>query len=274
MLSGHQLESEKAYRRCSNLRVERGQIAAVVPELVEDHGEGQHGMEAEEEERESNRPNDRLAGEAPDATCTHDDWKQVHEHDQQREDQHQRPLKQGQFVGVWQIKFGVDDHAAKPREQGASNQNHDQTHNHAEFDALLDLWGLESQQGHASAKGQAEHQGDVEAGQSASSNASHPVAEWKVRTQHKLEGFEEHGVVDGPDHVSADDFHVHPDQGHRGSDLECEDLPLLPEVLQVQRASVTTRVGDVRLCFHVSGHVSTPSPASVLGPNPCPASNR
>jgi hypothetical protein len=55
-----------------------------------------------------------------------------------------------------------------------------QAHNHAEFDALLDLGGLEGQQGHASAKGQAEHQGHVEAGQSAATNAGHPIAEWKV----------------------------------------------------------------------------------------------
>ena len=82
-------------------------------------------------------------------------------------------------------------------------------------------------------------------------------------------------MVDGTNNVGGDHFEVHADEGHRGDNLQGKDLPLASQILQMKGAWLGSTVKvDVRLKTDFACHLSTPSPASVPGTNPCPASSQ
>ena len=158
-------------------------------------------MDAEEQQGEADGPGDGTARKAPNATGSHDDWKEIDEENQQRHDHQQRPLKRLEFIVGWETQVEGKQHTGEPRQHQSSNQQNDQANDEAEFDPLLNFRRLEGDERHDAAETQSQHQGHEESGHAGSPLAGQPVAQRKLVRDEQFDGVKENGVVDGTHNI-------------------------------------------------------------------------
>ena len=158
-------------------------------------------MDAEEQEREPDGPRNGSAGQAPNATCPHDNGKEVNEQNEQGHDHQQRPLKGLQLVVGGESKVKGKQHASEPGQHQTPNQEHDEADDEAEFDALLHLGRLERNERHHTTQAQTQHERDEESGHACSAFTGQPVAQRELVRNEQLDGIEEDGVVNRADDI-------------------------------------------------------------------------
>ena len=195
-------------------------------------------MNAKEQEREPDGPSDGTTRESPNSTGSHDHWEEVDEQNQERHDHQQRPLQRLKFTIGGQPQFEGKQHTCKPRQNQTANEQDDETDNEAEFDALLNLWRLEGDEGHDAAKAQAKHKGDKETAQATSPITRQPIPEGELVGDQEFNGINKMVWSMEPTTrwTPLQGTSEKGDRCDRGGD----DLPLPPQRLQMQGANLTT----------------------------------
>jgi len=196
-----EFQTEQTDGGVGGLALKDGQRSTVCAKLTLDERERENGVNAKEKQRKTDRPSNGTAREPPNAPGTHDDGEQVNEEDQQGHDHQQRPLKRFQFSIGRQAEVKRKQHACQPRKHQSANEQHDESDDETEFDALLNFGGLEGDKRHGSTQTQTEHKRHKEAAHAVPSLARQPITEGQLVGDQEFDGVEQHGVVDGADNV-------------------------------------------------------------------------